>query len=54
MTEQPDSPLASLDLDTVIHLRWVLRDNKGRRTRLLPVGPDALRTLTEMGLVEMQ
>ena len=53
-TDQPDSPLAGLDLNTAIHLRWVLRDIKGRRTKLMPVSPDDLRTLIEMGLVEMQ
>jgi hypothetical protein len=54
MTDQPDSPLVGLDLDTAIHLRWVLRDIKAKRTKLSPVGPDDLRTLIEMGLVEMR
>jgi hypothetical protein len=39
--------------DRSIHLRWTLRDIKGR-TKLLPVSPDDLRILTEMGLVEMR
>jgi len=39
--------------DRSIHLRWTLRDIKGR-TELLPVSPDDLRILTEMGLVEMR
>jgi hypothetical protein len=31
----------------------VLRDIKANRTKLSPVSPDDLRTLVEMGLVEM-
>jgi len=54
MTDQPDLPLAGLRLDTAIHLRWVLRDIKGNRTKLSPVDPDDLRTLIEVGLVEMR
>ena len=51
MTDQPDSPLAGLS--RAIHLRWVFRDIKANRTKLSPVSPDDLRTLVEMGLVEM-
>ena len=51
---QPVSPLTGLDLDTAIRLRWALRDIKGKRTKLTPVSPDDLRTLVEMGLVEMR
>jgi hypothetical protein len=54
MTDQPDSPMTSLSLDTAIHLRWILRDIRGKRTKLSPVSPDDLRTLLEMGLVEMR
>jgi hypothetical protein len=54
MTDQPDLPLAGLSLDTAIHLRWVLRDIKGKRTKFMPVSPDDLRTLIEMGLIEMR
>jgi hypothetical protein len=32
----------------------VLRDIKGNRTSMSPVSPDDLRTLIEMGLVEMR
>jgi len=53
-TDQPDSPLAGLSLDTAIHLRWVLRDIKGKRTKFMTVSPDDLRTLIEMGLIEMR
>jgi hypothetical protein len=54
MMEKSDSPMAGLDLDTVIRLRWALRDIKGKRTKLTPVSPDDLRTLIEMGLIEMR
>jgi hypothetical protein len=36
--------------DRAIHLRWALRDIKGKRMKLSPVSPDDLRTLIEMGL----
>jgi hypothetical protein len=54
MTDQDHSPMTGLELDTAIRLRWVLRDIKGKRTKLSLVGPDDLRTLLEMGLVEMR
>jgi hypothetical protein len=54
MTGKPDSPLASLNLERTIHLRWVLRDIKGKRTKFMPVSPDDITTLIEMGLVEMR
>jgi hypothetical protein len=54
MTDRPDLPLTGLSLDTAIHLHWVLRDIKGNRTKLSPVSPDDLRTLIEMGLVEVR
>ena len=47
-------PLSSLDLDTAIRLRWALRDIKAKRTKLTPVSPSDLKTLIEMGLVEMR
>jgi hypothetical protein len=53
-TNQPPSPLAGLDLDTAIRLRWALRDIKAKRTKLTPVSPSDLKTLFEMGLVEMR
>jgi hypothetical protein len=46
--------LAGLGIDTAIRLRWVMRDIRGKRMKLSPVNPDDLRTLIEMGLVEMQ
>ena len=54
MAEQTSSPWAGLDLDTAIRLRWALRDIKAKRTKLTPVSPSDLKTLVEMGLVEMR
>jgi hypothetical protein len=54
MTDRTQTPLAGLGLDTAIHLRWVLRDVRSRRTRLMPANPDDLRTLAELGLIEMR
>src|SRR5215216_115282 len=53
-TNQSLSPLAGIDLGTAIRLRWALRDIKAKRTKLTPVNPDDLKTLSEMGLVEMR
>jgi hypothetical protein len=54
MAEQTSSPLAGLNLDSAIRLRWALRDIKAKRTKLTPVSATDLRTLIEMGLVEMR
>ena len=54
MTDQSRPPLAGLNLDTAIHLRWVLRDIKAKPTKLSPVSPDDLQTLIEMGLVQIR
>jgi hypothetical protein len=54
MAAQTSSPWAELDLDTAIRLRWALRDIKGKRTKLTPVSPSDLKTLLEMGLIEMR
>ena len=51
--EQAKPLLAGLDLDTAIRLRWALRDIKAKRTKLAPVITSDLKTLIEMGLVEM-
>ncbi|UPT92334.1 hypothetical protein HAP41_0000048700 (plasmid) [Bradyrhizobium barranii subsp. apii] len=37
-----------------IRLRWSLRDIKAKRTKLMPLSPNDLSTLTELGLVELQ
>ena len=52
--EQPSSPLAGLDLDTAIRLRWALRDIKAKRTKLSPVSESDLMALIELDLVEMR
>jgi len=54
IANQPLSPLAGLDLDSAIRLRWALRDIKAKRTKLTPVSPSDLKTLIEMDLVEMR
>ena len=54
MAEQTNSPWAGLELDTAIHLRWTLRDIKAKRTKLTPINPSDLKTLIELGLVEMR
>ena len=51
--EQPRSVLDGLNLDAAIRLRWALRDIKAKRTKLTPVSPGDLKTLIEMGLIEM-
>ena len=50
---EPKKGLASLGLDNGIRLRWALRDIKGKRLKLTPVDPNDLRTLIDMGYVEM-
>lgn len=52
--QQARSPLAELDLDTAIRLRWVMRDIRSRRTKLSPVSDNDLTTLLDLGLVEMR
>ena len=52
--QQAKSLLAGLDLDTAIRLRWVLRDIRGKRTKLSPISQKDLMALIELGLVEMQ
>jgi hypothetical protein len=53
-THQSDPKMDDLDSVRAIQLRWKLRDIKSKRTKLFPVAPDDLRTLTEMGLVEVR
>jgi hypothetical protein len=54
MTNSPDLQMPHLNVDTAIRLRWALRDIKGKRTKLMPVSPDDVRTLVELGLIEMR
>jgi hypothetical protein len=49
-----DLKMRQLDMDSSIRLRWALRDIKSKRTKWTPVSPVDLRTLIEMGLVEMR
>jgi hypothetical protein len=51
---EPKKGLASLGLDNAIRLRWALRDIKGKRLKLTPVDPNDIRTLINMGYVEMK
>jgi hypothetical protein len=53
MTE-PKTGLASLELKDAVRLRWTLHDIKSQRTEIVPVSPDDLRILIDMGLVEMR
>jgi hypothetical protein len=50
---KPDIP-AAVDLDRMIVLRWVLRDIRANRLKWWPIKQHDLRTLIEMGLVEMR
>jgi len=47
-------PLADFDLERAIGLRWALRDIVGNRLQLTPGRDDDLRTLIELGFVEMR
>jgi hypothetical protein len=48
------NPFANFDLDRAIALRWTLRDIKAKRLKLSPVSDADLRTLINLGLVEMR
>lgn len=54
-----DQPLAAacsfhdLDVDTAIRLRWVLRDIRSGRAKLLGPSRDDLRLLAERGLISV-
>lgn len=53
MTE-PKRGLASLELKDAVRIRWTLHDIKSKRTEIVPVSPDDLRLLIDMGLVEIR
>ena len=53
LAEQAKSVLNGLSLETAIRLRWTLRDIKAKRTKLLPVNPNDLAALIDLGFVEM-
>jgi hypothetical protein len=46
--------LAEMDLNTAIHLRWVMRDIKSKRTKFSPVSADDLTALVNLGFVELR
>ena len=48
------NPFANFELDRAITLRWTLRDIKAKRLKLSPVSDADLRTLIDLGLVEMR
>jgi hypothetical protein len=50
----PDIYTAPIDRTRAINLRWVLRDIKSGRLKLLPVNRHDLQDLIDMGLVEMR
>jgi hypothetical protein len=52
--EQAKSLLAGLDLDTAIRLRWVMRDIRGKRTKMSPLSENDLAALIDLGFVEMR
>jgi hypothetical protein len=51
---EPDIYTARAERDRAVALRWVLRDIKNNRLKWWPVNENDLRTLIEMGLVEMR
>jgi len=53
-SDMAERALARFDLETAIALLWALRDIVAQRTRLLPVKPDHLQTLLDLGMVEMR
>lgn len=50
--QQAKSLLAELDVNTAIHLRWVMRDIRSKRTKFSPVSTNDLKALMDLGLVE--
>ena len=50
---EPKSGLKRLGLDNAIRLRWVLRDIQSKRLKWSPPAPNDLRTLIELGFVEV-
>jgi len=52
--QQAKALLDGLGLNTAIHLRWVMRDIRSKRTKFSPVSANDLTTLVELGLVEIR
>ena len=53
MVTNRSTGLASLGLDNAIRLRWELRDIHAKRLNWSPLSPADLRTLVDMGYVEV-
>jgi hypothetical protein len=53
-SQQAKALLDGLDLNTAIHLRWVMRDIRSKRTKFSPVSANDLTTLVDLGLVEIR
>jgi hypothetical protein len=51
---EPDIYTARAERDRAVALRWVLRDIKNNRLKWWPVNENDLRTLIELGFVEMR
>jgi hypothetical protein len=49
-----EKPFANFDLEKAIALRWALRDILGNRLKLSPLRDDDLRTLIDLGLLEIR
>ena len=49
-----EKSLKDFDLDRAIALRWALRDILGNRLKLSPLDSNDLRTLLELGFVEIR
>ena len=49
-----ENPFAELSLEKAIGLRWTLRDIQARRLKMSPVSDEDLRTLTDLGLVDVR
>ena len=49
-----EDPFAQFDLEKAIGLRWTLRDIQARRLKMSPVSDEDLRTLTDLGLVDVR
>ena len=49
-----ENPFAQFDLEKAINLRWTLRDIQARRLKMSPVSDEDLRTLTDLGLVDVR
>jgi hypothetical protein len=49
-----ENPFSKFDIQQAIDLRWTLRDIRAKRFKLSPIDEGHLKTLIEMGLVEMR